>query len=138
MSDDNIALVRRWFEEIWNQRRAQVIDELLTAESVCHADDGPIRGPEEFKERQYDPLTSAFPDLRIEVDAIIGQDDVVVVRWSAAGTHSGDGLGFRATRATASFRGITWIHVRGGKMIEGWQSSNIPEVIRGLSAMSSV
>jgi predicted ester cyclase len=137
MPHDNIALVRRWFEEIWNQRRPDVIDELLTGESVCHAEDGPIRGPGEFKERQYDPFTSAFPDLRVAVEAIIGQDDVVVVRWSAAGTHSGDGLGFRATRASVSFRGLTWVHVRDGKMVEGWQSSNIPEVIRGLSTMSS-
>jgi steroid delta-isomerase-like uncharacterized protein len=136
MSHDNVAAVRRWFDEVWNQRRAQVIDELLPPEGICHADDGPIRGPAEFKERQYDPFTSAFPDLRIEVEAIIAQDDVVVVRWSAAGTHSGDGLGFRATHATASFRGITWIHVRDGKFLEGWQSSNIPEVIRGLSAMT--
>jgi steroid delta-isomerase-like uncharacterized protein len=137
MANDNIALVGRWFEEIWNHRRPQVIHELLTAESVCHAEDGPIRGPDEFKERQYEPFTSAFPDLRIEVEAMIAQDDVVVVRWNAAGTHSGDGLGFPATDATVAFRGITWVHVRDGKMIEGWQSSNIPEIIRGLSAMSS-
>jgi predicted ester cyclase len=137
MPHDNIALVRRWFEEIWNQRRPQVIDELLTAESVCHAEDGPIRGPAEFKERQYDPFISAFPDLRVEVEAIIAQDDVVVVRWSAAGTHSGEGLGFRATHETVSFRGLTWIHGRDGKLLTGWQSSNIPEVIRGLSARAS-
>jgi steroid delta-isomerase-like uncharacterized protein len=114
-----------------------VIDELVTAESVCHAEEGPMRGPDEFRERQYHPFISAFPDLRVEVEAIIAQDDVVVVRWSAVGTHSGDGLGFPATHATASFRGITWIDVRDGKLREGWQSSNIPEVLRGLSALSA-
>ena len=64
MSRDNIALVRRWFEEVWNRRRAETIDELLTGESVCHADEGPIRGPEEFKARQHAPFLAAFPDLR--------------------------------------------------------------------------
>jgi hypothetical protein len=48
MENDNTALVRRWFEEVWNQRRGEVIDEMLAGESVCHADEGPIRGPREF------------------------------------------------------------------------------------------
>jgi predicted ester cyclase len=109
----------------------------VTEESICHAEEGPMRGPDEFKERQYHPFISAFPDLRVEVEAIIAQDDVVVVRWSASGTHTGDGLGFRPTHATASFRGITWIEVRNGKLREGWQSSNVPEVIRWLSTMAS-
>jgi steroid delta-isomerase-like uncharacterized protein len=134
MSHDNSALVRRWFEEVWNQRRAETIDELLTGESVLHADEGPLRGPEEFKARQYTPFLAAFPDLRVEIESMIAQDDHVVVRWSATGTHCGDGLGCRPTQETASFRGITWIHVRDGKLMDGWQSSNIPEVVRGLSA----
>ena len=29
MEDENIVLARRWFEEVWNQRRTDTIDELL-------------------------------------------------------------------------------------------------------------
>jgi steroid delta-isomerase-like uncharacterized protein len=137
MSQDNVAVIRRWFEEIWNQRRPQTIEELLTSESVCHGDDGPIRGPDEFKERQYTPLTTMFPDLRVEVEATLAQADQVVIRWIATGTHDGDGLGIRATGETVCFRGITWVQIRDGKLIEGWQSSNIPEVMRFLTSKSS-
>ena len=35
MSQDNSGLVLRWFDEVWNQRRAETIDELMTAQSVC-------------------------------------------------------------------------------------------------------
>ena len=42
MTDNNVGLVRRWFEEVWNQRREEVIDEMLTSESVCHANE--VRG----------------------------------------------------------------------------------------------
>jgi steroid delta-isomerase-like uncharacterized protein len=129
--------MRRWFEEVWNQRRAQTIDELLTSESVCHSDDGPIRGPDEFKGRQYAPLTTMFPDLRVEVEATVAQADQVVIRWIATGTHDGDGLGIRATGEPVCFRGITWARIRDGKLIEGWQSSNIPEVMRFLTSKSS-
>jgi steroid delta-isomerase-like uncharacterized protein len=133
-SHENVELVRRWFEEVWNQRRAETIDELLIAESVCHGDDGPLRGPQEFKERQFVPFTSAFSDLRVTIEGVIAQGDNVVVRWVATGKHSGDGLGFPATHESVAMRGITWIRVRAGKLVEGWQSTNIPEVLRNLQA----
>jgi steroid delta-isomerase-like uncharacterized protein len=134
MAEDNVALVRRWFDQVWNKRRAEVIDELVAADSVCYADDGPMRGPAEFRARQYDPFLAAFPDLRVEVEAVVSQGDQVVVRWAATGRHTGGGLGFPATDEVAAFRGMSWIRVAVGKFAEGWQVSNIPEVVRGLAA----
>lgn len=133
MVSDNIALVRRWFEEIWNQRSGNLIEELITPESVCFTDDGPMRGPAEFRARQYEPFLAAFPDLRVTVEDVIGQDDQVVVRWTATGTHAGGGLGFAPTNRVARFQGLSWIVVRDGKLREGWQSSNIPEQVRALA-----
>jgi steroid delta-isomerase-like uncharacterized protein len=137
MSQDNDAFMRRWFEEAWNQRRAEIIEEYVAPESVCHADDGPIRGPDEFKERLYVPMLAAFPDLRVEVEGSVAQGDAVVIRWVATGTHVGEGLGFRATHEKVTIRGITWVCIRDGKMMEGWQHSNLPEVLLGLSTAAS-
>ncbi len=136
MSQENTAVIHRWFEDVWNRRQSQFIDELLTAESVCYAEEGPVRGPDEFKQRLYLPLLEAFPDLHVEVEAVLALGDQVVVRWSASGVHKGEGLGCRPTHKPASFHGITWIQVQDGKLKEGWQSSNIPEVIRSLAAES--
>jgi steroid delta-isomerase-like uncharacterized protein len=134
MSAENAELVRRWFEDVWNHRRAEAIDELLTDESVCHADQGPMRGPAGFREQQVVPFLSAFPDLRVEIEAILAEGDQVAVRWRAEGTHTGGGIGLPPTNRPASFRGISWICVREGKFCEGWQVSNIPEVVRSLAA----
>jgi predicted ester cyclase len=100
-------------------------------------DEGPIRGPVEFKEKQYVPFVSAFPDLRVVVEATLAQGDEVVARWCATGTHLGDGLGFPPTGQPVTFRGMSWIRVRDGTFVEGWQSSNIADVIRGLAANPS-
>jgi steroid delta-isomerase-like uncharacterized protein len=137
MSQKYDAFMRRWFEEAWNQRRAEIIDEYLVPESVCHADDGPIRGPDEFRERMHTPLLAAFPDLRIEVVGLVAQGDEVVTRWVATATHAGEGLGFRATHEKVTMRGITWVRIRDGKLIEGWQHSNLPEVFQELSEAAS-
>lgn len=132
MAHDNAAIVRAWFDGVWNDRRADLIDALLTPESVCFGENGPIRGIDEFKERQHAPFLAAFSRLHIQIDDLIEQGDQVVVRWTAVGTHDGDGLGFPATHKPAQFSGITWVRIRDGKLIEGWQSSNIPLVFRDL------
>jgi predicted ester cyclase len=75
----------------------------------------------------------AFPDLRVELPALIEQGEEVVVRWIGYGTHSGDGLGFLPTGRQVVFRGISWIEGRNGKFGQGWQSSNIEDVIRTLT-----
>ena len=132
MPQSNGDLVRRFFEVIWNQRRPDLIGEFLTPHSVLHSDEGDVTGPDAFLAQQYQPFTAAFPDLNVTVHLVLEQDDKVIVRWTAIGTHSGDGLGFEPTGKQVEFRGITWIHADGDKFGEGWQSSNIEAVIRRL------
>lgn len=134
MSQEHAEVVRRWFDEVWNQRRAETIDELLHDDSICLTDDGPIRGPHEFRERMFAPFIAAFPDLQVVVEEMLAEGDHVVVRWRAEGTHCGDALGFPACNATAAFRGLTWLRVQDGRLTEGWQHSNIPQVVAQLAA----
>jgi steroid delta-isomerase-like uncharacterized protein len=133
MTTENEGLARRWFEEVWNQRRTETIDELLTDESVCYSESGPLRGKREFKERTFAPFVLAFPDLRMTVEGTVAQGDEVVVRWSARGTHLGDGLGLPATGRAVAFRGMTWIRFSGGKMAEGrdcWNQAGLIQSLR--------
>jgi steroid delta-isomerase-like uncharacterized protein len=132
MNSDNVAVARRWFEEVWNQRRAEVIHELVTPQSVCHSDSGELLGPETFRERVYQPFVAALPDLRVNVEATVAEGDHVVVRWTATGTHTGHGFGFPASGRPISIRGITWIRFAGGKMMEGWDCWNLREMIESL------
>src|SRR3954451_25292921 len=107
MASGNVGLALRWFEGVWNGRRTDTIDELLTDESVSHTASGPLRGKREFKERGHAVFLSAFPDLRMTVEGTVTEGDEVVARWSVTATHGGDGLGFPATGREVSFRGIT-------------------------------
>jgi steroid delta-isomerase-like uncharacterized protein len=137
MSQDNVALARQWFEEVWNQRRTDTIDELLTPESVGHLEGGDLVGPEPFKRLAHAAFLAAFPDLRITVEDTVAEGDRVVVRWSATGTHHGDGLGHRASGVKVSFRGITWLRFAGGKMMEGWDAWNQGAPLQCLAAAAA-
>src|SRR4051812_11935158 len=134
MASENLALARRWFEEVWNRRRTETIDELLTDESVSHSESGPLRGKAEFKELAYAVFLSAFPDLRMTVEGTLAEGDEVVVRWCVNATHGGDGLGFPATGRRVEFRGMTWIRYSDGKMIEGRDCWNQAGLIQSLRA----
>jgi steroid delta-isomerase-like uncharacterized protein len=131
MSNPNAERSRRWFEEVWNQRRSAAIEELLTPESVGHTETGDLRGIDEFKRFQADVL-SAFPDLCLSIEAIVADGDDVVIRWQASGCHSGDGFGVKATQRPVSFGGMTWHHYRDGKVMEGWNFWNNSAMVQQL------
>src|SRR5262249_51971218 len=82
--------------------------------------------------RAHAVFLSAFPDLQITVEGTVAEGDEVVVRWSVQATHVGDGLGLPATGRAVSFRGMTWIRYRNGKMIEGWDCWNQAGLIQSL------
>ena len=122
MSTENKALVRRWFEEVWNQGRASAIDEMLANDCVVHGL-GPqdMHGPAAFK-AFHSAYRNEFPNVTIEIDDIVAEGDIVAARWSGTGSHRGDGLGFRATGRDVHFTGMIFVRVERGKFIEGWNN----------------
>ncbi len=77
MADDNVALGRRWFEEVWNQKKSESVPELLAADCVMHGiseTGGDVRGPEGFL-ALHAKLLSAFPDMRFALDDCFGAGD---------------------------------------------------------------
>ncbi|HVJ68967.1 MAG TPA: ester cyclase [Caulifigura sp.] len=124
---------RRWFQEVWNDRREATIEEFLTPASVCHADQGDLQGIEAFRLQQYEPFIGAFPDLEVTVEDVLASGEQAVVRWSARGRHQGPHLGLPATNQVVTISGMTWMRFQDGKLLEGWQTSSIPEVLRQLS-----
>ena len=52
MGDENKDLIRRWFEEVWNQGQYKVVDEMLAPNAPSYGLGGggePVRGPEALK-----------------------------------------------------------------------------------------
>jgi steroid delta-isomerase-like uncharacterized protein len=119
MSEDAERVARRWFEEVWNQRRRESIYELMTADAVGHSPTGDTKGPDQWA-KSWERLTDAFGDIAIHVDAVLASGRDVVVRWSGTLTHGGSGLGIPASGRPARIQGMTWMAVENGKIVEGW------------------
>lgn len=124
MTDDNVALGKRWFEEVWNQKKSESVPELLAADCVMHGiseTGGDVHGPEGFLV-MHGRLLSAFPDMQFALDDCFGAGDKIVVRWTATMRHTGPGLGIDATGAEIKLRGMGIARIAGGKVLETWDN----------------
>ena len=133
MPGSNAELARRWFEEVWNQRRDSTVHELLHPQIVGYMEGGEVHSPGDYIGARA-ALLDGLPDLRVTVEAVASEGNDVAVRWSAQGTHRGAGLGFPASQRTASFRGITWLVFSEGRIVKGWDSWNQGLLVQQLTA----
>lgn len=136
MAHDNAGLVRRWFEEVWNQRREEVIEELLAPEGLGHglnAGGLPLRGPEGFRQI-YAHFLTAFPDLRIEVEDVVAQEDRTVARIRCRGTHGADLMGIAATQRPVEFTGLIMARWHEGRIAEAWNEVDFMGLLQQLNA----
>lgn len=125
MSEENKALVRRWFEEVWNKGRADAIDEMLDENGIVHglSDDpsNPLKGPTGF--RPFHTLfREAFPNLIVVVEDTVAEGDKVAARCSVRGKHEGDFLERAATQSSVEFTGISIVRIYNGKIVEAWNN----------------
>ncbi|MGC2764484.1 MAG: ester cyclase [Candidatus Acidiferrum sp.] len=122
MVEENLVLVRRWFEEVWNQKRRETIRELVAPECVAHGTSetgGDLHGPEGWLDL-HARLVNAFPDMHIELQDLVAVDDKVAVRWKGTMHHHGDGLGIPASGAEVKIAGMGFARIAGGKVVETW------------------
>ena len=124
MADDNVALGRRWFDEVWNQKKRESVEELLAADCVMHgvSETGEdVHGHTGFL-ALHEKLLSAFPDMQFALHDCFGSGDKIVVRWTASMRHTGPGLGIDATGAEIKLRGMGIARIGGGKVQETWDN----------------
>jgi steroid delta-isomerase-like uncharacterized protein len=120
-SEENKALVRRLWEEVFNKRNLAVADELLAPGAVNHeASAGPPQsGPVDLKQ-VVGTLTSAFPDHHTVLEDMIAEGDKVMVRTTFSGTHQGSFMGIPPTGKRFSQQQIHVVRIVDGKATEHW------------------
>jgi steroid delta-isomerase-like uncharacterized protein len=138
MSEHNIILIRRWFDEVWNEGRLETIGELMAPDAVGigqAGSDAVIRGPQQFQSF-VEKLRGAFPDIHVTIEDAFCRDDKVVARWSATMTHSGDQLGIPKSGKRVRITGISIARIANGKIVEGWDNWDQLTLMREIGAVS--
>ncbi len=117
----NKAVARRVFEEIFNQGKFQVADEIYARDFKNHGLHGSIDLKTDQDAVHAEKL--AFPDLRMSVDELMAEGDLVTARWTFRGTHTAGGYGgLPPTGARVEMQGITVWRIVDGKICDEWSS----------------
>jgi len=137
MSEANKALVRRWFEEVWNQGREETIDELFAVSGVGYGlgdTEAALRGPAEFKPFVRN-LRGGLPDIHMTIEDCIAEGDRVTVRITAEGTHKGGHLGVAPSGRRVHIEGIVVVRIENGQIVEGWNIWDQLGLLRQIGAL---
>jgi predicted ester cyclase len=135
---DGADLVRRWVQELFNERNLSVVEDLMADVYVEHAvapfgteEPGPMSGPDGMR-RTVVWLTDQFPDVHMTIEALVAQGDLVACRVLSTGTNLGRLNGVMPpTGKTFSARQTHWFRVEEGRLAEHWATrEDLPTMIQ--------
>lgn len=135
-AEENKAVSRRWFEEVFGEGKLELADELMAADVTIHEPATPaLPDGIEGARQLVSTYRSAFPDLHFTVEDVLAEGDKVVVRWTGRGTHNGDLPGIPATGRNSTVTGISIDRFENGKVAESWINWDTLGMLRNIGVM---
>jgi steroid delta-isomerase-like uncharacterized protein len=140
MSNPNVTaedIVARYVEEVWNQRKVQLADELLAPDHVRRDSllTDAVVGREAVK-AQVLGLKAAFPDFHFDVWIIPAESgEFVTRRWTMTGTHLGEWLDVPATGISVTSTGMAISRIENGLIAEEWVQRDDLGLLRQIGAL---
>jgi len=128
--DKNKAVAQRVFDEIFNEGRFQTANEIYARDFVNHGLHRDFNLEEDQAAARWEKKIA--PDLKITVDLMVAEGDLVTVVWTARGTNSVPIGRLPATGVRIEERGITVWRIVDGKIREEWTSFDLLHIVRAV------
>ncbi len=136
-TDGSLPELGQKYVRTWDARSpGSLVYEVMAPDVVDHQPVGAADGVEGVK-RDIAVYHAAFPDLALRCEDYVIGEDRVAVRWSATGTHDGDGLGMPPTHRRVELHGIDILRIADGRVAERWGQFNGLDMMQQLTAPSS-
>lgn len=139
MSEEYPTLLHRWFDEVWNQKRTDTIEEMMSEETLHHGLTGPggppVSGLANFREFHASFLT-AFPDLVVEVHDVVTEGDKMACRYTVTGTQIGPLSELEPSRVKVEFTGGGMCRMEGGKFAEVWNQIDFSKMLYDIQTLA--
>lgn len=135
LAEKNETIIRRFYGELWNGWRLDVIDEIVSSELRFRGSFGSThQGRDEFK-RYVEDTRVAFPDWHNQIDEVLAVDDRVVTRMTWSGTHRGALGDIGPTDARVEYTGAAFFRLEEGLVEEAWVVGDTQELWRALGVL---
>lgn len=135
--DKNRQIVTRYFQEVWNQGRVDVLDELIAPDYVNHnpGTPNPVPGPAGLKSIVA-ALREGMPDVRFEIQDMVVTPNKVAVRVVMTGTQTGNFFGIPATGKRVIVSQLQIERIENGKIVEHWRQTDDLGMMRQLGLIA--
>jgi predicted ester cyclase len=135
IAEQNKATVTRFNKEFIEGGDINAFNEIIAPEFLNQtAPPGVPKGPEGVKYFFNHFLKSAFPELKIEIQRQVAENDMVTTHKVFHTVHKGDFMGIPATGKNVTMEVIDIIRLKDGKFVEHWNVLNWQNVIGQLTS----
>lgn len=133
----NEQLIKRYFEEVWNNGELDVLDEIISSDYINHSPGmpNPAPGPEGLKPIVSD-IRKAFPDLKYVIENIVVSDNQVAVHTTMYGTHTGNFFGIAPTNKKIKASQMQIERIANNKIIEHWRVTDELALLQQLNQIN--
>ena len=125
--EENKDVVRRLIEDCVNTHRSELLERFVAADVRVHPGT-PGTAPDteglDALQEAFAGFRRTFPDLRIAPDQFVAEHDLVALRWTASGTHSGPLAGIEPTGRHVTWGGTDTYRLVDGKVAEWWRNDD--------------
>ncbi|MCO5996014.1 ester cyclase [Actinoallomurus rhizosphaericola] len=128
-------IVHRFYEDMLNQQRPELAEELITPDMTTHDPDAP-RGPAAVR-RVDEFMRAGFSDLHYQIEDVISEGNKAAVRWTMTGTHDGDFFGNPPTGRKIEISGNVIFGFEGDRVGEIWAVVDVNRLQRQIGAAPS-
>jgi steroid delta-isomerase-like uncharacterized protein len=139
MSREEIICIQKRFIDAVNNDELDKLNEMVSPNVIDNDPvTGQVPGPQGYI-RFFKSLRRAFPDMSIDVEQIVAdEDDSVGFTYTFSGTHYGEYSGMSGTGNHVQIKGIQVSHFEQGKMTERWGNWDELDIMRqiGMRAAS--
>ena len=120
ISDENKAISRRLFEEVFDGHNVALCDELYAPDYVPHSLP-PGFSPDREGTKQYlSEYIRAFPDVGWTIERMLAEGDLVAIHYTGRGTHQGELMGIPPTGKQVTASAVLTLRIVDGRIVEDW------------------
>ena len=130
--EQNKKTVRAFIDALFTRGDLEAVEDYLSADFVDHDPPFGAGGDREGMRAAGAMFRAAFPDWHSELELLVGEDDLVVQKFTASGTLRGEIMGVAGDGRTVALRGINVFRVRDGRIVERWGRLDDLGVLRQL------
>ena len=132
----NKLLVERMHADLLQERDPGVVERYFAPDFVSHNLPPGFPSGSEGVRRFFATFAEAMGDVSVTIDAIVAEGDLVAVRTTTQGTHTGALFGIPASGRQLAIDGTDIVRVENDRIVEHWGLTNTVGALQQVSALA--